>query len=454
MAVSLLLLLLLLCICVPLFLLVFLLGPSTSRRRTMDKQSSNNSSQQQQQQSQREEDEARRREGERAAQQRRAAEVGAAPEERRLRELVAEFEGSAAAPRWDVLLAVGDIYRRGAYPRFLPNENLGAACFRLAAACPDGRVAGLGQTKFVEARVEQISAVDRAGRAMPTAYGERVCRLARLAIDATPWHAFERPAAAALRRDAQKEEEGTRHAADDDEDELLQELLLQDVLQLQQQQRQQRPRAAATTTDAQNVHDHGVASATRHNLRGLLQACGDDRRQLDAARETAIRDAIGRLDGLSASDRSDALHVIGKLTGDTHSALGASERGALSAVWHAIEATDSAELRANLTETLAKQLASAVEHGSVVCSTGKIARIVGTLEGTGGVSARPMWAVRDELASLAAQARDEAEGHQAANGAEAFARRAREEYVDKLGLSAAVIEPIIAEFVEFGFGGA
>jgi hypothetical protein len=45
-------------------------------------------------------------------------------------------------------------------------------------------------------------------------------------------------------------------------------------------------------------------------------------------------------------------------------------------------------------------MASGVEDGTLVCSTGKISRLIGTLDGIGRdghKEARPMWAVRMKL---------------------------------------------------------
>jgi hypothetical protein len=80
----------------------------------------------------------------------------------------------------------------------------------------------------------------------------------------------------------------------------------------------------------------------------------------------------------------------------------------------------------------------------VVCSTGKIARILGTMDGIfeDGLSSetlRPVWAVREELARLAATVRD------ADGDADAFARQARQTYVHELGMSEGVVAPLINE---------
>jgi hypothetical protein len=403
-------------------------------------------------------------EGERAREQEEAEEVT------RLRELVAEFEaslGGGQAVRWEVLLAVGDLYRRGAYPRFLPDEELAAECFRVAAACPAGRVAGEGQSKFVEARLERISAADRAGAPLPPLPGRRVCALARDAISRTPRGEFEKPAAAAaaaVRRasllSARGRDEGA-YDAEDEEDWLYQQLQL---LQAASPARRPADPSAAVPRreDPQNVHDHGVSAATRANLAALQAAVGQAADGGEAAAAAAeardlaeVRAVVARLP--AGELRQDAERVLDALTAATHGTFGVSERAALALVWRAIARRSGSEARKGaLVETLARQLASAVEHGHVVCSTGKIARIVGALDGTGVMgaaaeAARPMWAVRDEIATLAARVRDEFSNGTAAAARQEFARRARELYAGQLGISPALLDPIVAEYAEHGF---
>jgi hypothetical protein len=59
---------------------------------------------------------------------------------------------------------------------------------------------------------------------------------------------------------------------------------------------------------------------------------------------------------------------------------------------------DDVTKQKNVKETLVKQMASGVEDGTLVCSTGKISRLIGTLDGIerdGHIEARPMWTVRE-----------------------------------------------------------
>ena len=81
----------------------------------------------------------------------------------------------------------------------------------------------------------------------------------------------------------------------------------------------------------------------------------------------------------------------------------------LYAAWETIQRQDGM-LRDNLVETLAMHLASGIEHGVPVCSTGKITRIMSTFDGVEDIAGvekvKPLWALRDELAGLAAKSRN------------------------------------------------
>jgi hypothetical protein len=150
--------------------------------------------------------------------------------------------------------------------------------------------------------------------------------------------------------------------------------------------------------------------------------------------------------------KADAMHVLDKLGDFKHSSFGTTEKEALQMVWSKINSQNDPTLRENLKETLAKQLASSIENGHIVCSSGKITRIMGTLDGVSNEAARPMWAVREELANLASKTRDQAtekygDTPEAGRRAqEMFSAEVKNEYIDKLGMSKKIIEPLIDEY--------
>jgi hypothetical protein len=385
----------------------------------------------------------------------------------------------------------------------------------MAAMSPNGKYAGLAQTKYVEARTSEIPKEDRAGVPLPPKFGVQACRKAYAAFTKTPYYLFEKPCGSKKNRkekeggkqreekqkEKRKEKEEEKRGGDlgniivdlpeyneygvfgfdynneddNDDDELVNEELQTVLLREAEDMRRSRLFRNNTTIfdvdafkyDPQNVHDHGVSTATGYNLRRLSeeleQRRGDrdreeDERQLSLSTEEPtsitqnsmmrdtdeVRRKILACRDLTPEQRESSLYVVDSLSDLPHSTYGVSEREALLAVWHKIKNSENSE---NLTETLAKQLASGVERGSVVCSSGKIARITSSLDGTfNGAAPKPMWAIREEIGSLAAKIRNQHEDEDEESTISVFKDEVKRKYIDELGMSPQVIEPIIEEY--------
>jgi propanediol dehydratase small subunit len=384
--------------------------------------------------------------------------------------------------RWDNLVAIGDIYRRGSYPRFSPNEALAIECFKLAAMCPRGDIAGVAQMKYLEAHADAIAAQDRTGDRLPPEYGWHACELARGYIRSTPVSLFERPVFDQRELWGPNEDLHERLVRHDD-NQLETDLFGPDfarenaVIVLPRRDPNGRPLDTTTTDrnttelpafriDTQNVHDHSVASITRMNIAALQRVDTSTSAQDDQTACEAVRDSI-LTSVLPAQVKSDALQTLDDLKSSPNATLGASELHVLGLAWRRIADVADTEKRANLAEVLAKQLASGVERGHVVCSTGKIARIIGVFDGFDMLkTSRPMWVVREELASLATKTREaflaglsESDRAEYKRGGRKdvedamrgeFERRALTEYRDTLGMAPAIIEPLVATY-KLGF---
>lgn len=366
-----------------------------------------------------------------------APQVTPTPELQRLQSLLVDFTRNS---NWGALLAMGDIYHRGAFPRLAPNVAMAVDIFRIVATCPNGEMAALGQAKVVELRVQELFSDDVHGTPMPIAFGAQACRAARDILAHTPDRAYERPKIKVV------EPAGTIT-------DILPTTLptiattmhpniLTNILPASRQER----------IDSQNVHDHAVSRITRHNVEQL-----DKSTDINAISKTQtfenVTNAILSNDDLGADTKGNALRTLDALNSHHNTSLGIAEDQALMLVWDRIEKQKDDAVRANLKDSLAKQLASAVEHGNVVCSSGKITRILGTLDGIedGEVelqAPKPLWALRDELGSLAAKVRDEEgdDDNNAERAIDAFAKAARAEYIDRLGMHRQIIEPLIAEY--------
>lgn len=361
---------------------------------------------------------------------------------------------------WSRLLAAADIYKNGIYPEYIPDEDMALRLYHLCASCPDGEIAGLGQARYIELRLDPVSIEDRKGNLLPRDPGNMIASDAHERISRTPYGRFQTPV---------KQRIGL----------LEQQQNRQRVANVRNKQQRNRERHAVTDqlerihhyvdgiaggimgtthrandntgvhhrSDAQNVHDHGVTSGVRTSIGKMVDKYGRPTigGKIDAVERT--RHAV-LTSSSPESEKMEALNVLENLTDYTHSTLGASEQETLALALREIESKDP-QTRDNLMETLTKQLASGQERGLVVCSSGKISRIVGTFDGTGTfeTEAKPLWAVRQEIGTMAANIREKHENDEN-RAREEFVRTAHSQYVQKLGMSKHILDPIIDEYAD------
>jgi hypothetical protein len=371
-------------------------------------------------------------------------------EVRNLQSILDEFEKDQE--KWDCLLSVGEIYQKGAYPRFLPNDDLAMRCFKVAAMCPDKGVSSFAQAKYYEMLINEVDEGDRRGEELPTIYGTRICNLALQRISTSK--ATPKPESTTISYDLV----GV-HAPGGYNRVYFQPRRDQHIHTTLNNNNNNN--YTPVGVGAQNVHDHSVVAITKKNLEAV-------KKTVHASSKEQVRDALCKnSEELTLEEVESALRVIDELGDEKHSTLCVSEKEALDQVWGRIQDIPDKTLRENLVETLGKQLASAVENDHVVCSTGKIARIVGTLEGVGLDdidNTRPLWTVKDELANLAIRTRDrvlqtlsEQERECYNDGKMSsiedtmkaqFVEEASKVYIDQLQMNPVILEPLIETYKE------
>lgn len=405
------------------------------------------------------------------------------PEIKRLKKLLSDFVEDET--KWDCLIAIGDIYRKGAYPRFLPDEYTALNCFKAAAMCPNGDIAGMGQAKYIETRTEKIDEKDKKGKPLPPEYGEEVCELAQRRIMEMPFSSFtEKPRMKkttallptrnnqaqtqpfadfqAFRPPPRNEYDYLFEADPFDFDQDFEPFDINN-LNIVNNHRPQNEHLL----DGQNVHDHAVVNTTKRNLDKIVPEDKRDRLDSSDRKIAEIRSMIAKNSNVSDKEVSDALRVIDSLTETQNLSFDITEKEALVSVWNKINEQSDRTLQDNLSETFIKQLASGIEYGHVVCSTGKITRLVSTFDGTDVdniETSRPLWAVKEEIATLASNVRDEKlkdlskvemtayERGERDDLDEAmrteFKKKAMDLYCGDLKMSPAIIEPIVKTYEE------
>lgn len=337
-------------------------------------------------------------------QQRKYETQRAAATKRHRPEIVRQMSALAHGPfAWSSVLQLGDIYNRGSYPAFVPNRDMAVELYHVTSQCPEEAIAREAQTRYVAALHDPIAAEDLAGKALPLGPGRMLLQKASEALLTTSFN-----------EQRQRMELNVEPIA-----------IVTDTRLHTHRHTPLPPKY----TDAQNVHDHSVTASLAQRLQHLPEGSG-----------SAYEDVMMMVLESDAENRADAFYTLDSLGDLQHSTLGTSERQALGKVWNRIQQMDP-EMQRNAKAMLLSQLASGVEHGNVVCSTGKIARILGTLDGFDvDEPIKPMWAVKEEIASLAAKTRNDG------GDAAAFKQAALKTYVDELGLHPKIIGTIVDEY--------
>jgi len=172
-------------------------------------------------------------------------------------------------------------------------------------------------------------------------------------------------------------------------------------------------RAAAATvrSDAQNVHDGEMQNAAAANLRAIEQEQGSGG-GVKADLVEQVKASLQSNPRLTSTDKTHIARVLATIdNSNVHSKYGRTEKQVLDSVWSRINSDVNKDNKDELVLALGQQLASGVEHGFVVCSTGKIMRMMGTLEaldaGQDLVQMKPKWAIEREIGEAAGLAREE-----------------------------------------------
>lgn len=152
--------------------------------------------------------------------------------------------------------------------------------------------------------------------------------------------------------------------------------------------------------DTQNTHNTHVVATVAASLRKLKEVTdliydpsevvGQVRRYLQSQQDCdKKRDAIRSLDAIE----SNILPIT---------SAGMREVEALHLVWNRIHSTDLETNRDDLKETLYSQLADMQSHGSTVCPTGRLERIVDTLSAVDpNVAIKTTYIIKEEMMSKA-----------------------------------------------------
>ena len=167
--------------------------------------------------------------------------------------------------------------------------------------------------------------------------------------------------------------------------------------------------------DSQNAHDSGVQRGMKNTINKLrdLNKYNQYAKTPDKTHQE-IKEYLQKADNLTKQTKSKALITLDKMmkTGNAQmSETGTNEREIMSMVWNRIHSNANKKNISNLKETLALQLADATANGMPVCPSGRVTRVLSSLDKIDADPSlgelKPKWAIKEELNSLAARVREQ-----------------------------------------------
>lgn len=169
-------------------------------------------------------------------------------------------------------------------------------------------------------------------------------------------------------------------------------------------------RGSKKYNDLQNTHDSQVLSTIKVSLDKLMKDKINNTN--DKNMDVCIHEINQYINKLPDSDKKkDAIKSLLEVKHNTNplSHVGMSERDILSLVWNRIHNNEkfNEDTIENLKHNMFEELASMQEHGQTVCATGRMTRLIDTLNGVDeDVVIKPTYAINEEMMNKSSLIRD------------------------------------------------
>lgn len=314
----------------------------------------------------------------------------------------------------DAVLEIASIYSYGLHPYFLPDKVIAGRIFSLVTF--DARFSD-GAKQYAKHMMKDISNMtyddidtikmkDRTYTLLPTNIVDTMLSVdsPRLLIPSDE-HKTHVPSTLGHHGDESSSDDDTDTGSNDTEDIQIQQAMLNEYERLRQTLELGRANVSHVRNDAQNVHDSHLQNAAMANLSIIDSSSPSFQNNLDD-----IKQIFSSHPKLTATEKTNIGRVLNSLDSVyVHSKYNKTEKQVLESILSRINSDVNRDNKEELIVALGQQLASGVEHGHVVCSTGKIMRMMAALDGldVGNdlVRLKPKWAIEREIADAAANIR-------------------------------------------------
>ena len=298
-----------------------------------------------------------------------------------LKNLINDFDYN---DNWINLIIVGNIYMKGSYPLYLPNKYKALECFKIAMISPDQKIAKLGYNKYIENKYINIISQDQKGIEIPVKYANIICQLAHNKI---------------INNTIENNNTIEHNNTIDNNNTIEHNNTIDNNNTIENNNTE------TIINDLQNVHDHTVNKIIISNIKKLQELY-----QIDNINDIEIFNYIYinilEDDLLDTNKRYDIITVLNSCTNEIHEYFNISEIDSLKYIYKYIQDKPN---KIDLYHILNIELYNCIENGYIVCSTGKIGRIISILDGIDNNFnlLKPNHIIRIEILNLSNQIRED-----------------------------------------------
>lgn len=165
-------------------------------------------------------------------------------------------------------------------------------------------------------------------------------------------------------------------------------------------------------SDSQNVHDSMIVQSLKNSVHRLEEAAAG-KRQHDM---NDMKKTLMQCENVPLSTREQAMRVLeaSEKNDQRIGSLNMNETDVFRLVYQRIHEQDQdPERQQDMLDNLVKEMAEGEQGNAIMCATGRVTRMVDSLNGVDElIELKPSWAIRELMLSKAAQVRAELENEQ------------------------------------------
>jgi len=163
--------------------------------------------------------------------------------------------------------------------------------------------------------------------------------------------------------------------------------------------------------DSQNVHNHSVQNISKTIIDTIDSDNNNNKLYSKSFDENSLLflNELKKYDDITPTERQNILQVLNSMSDNIHSKYQKSEKDVFNMSFNRIMSKTDPEEKKNLTIMFAQNIASAVEYDIVVCSTGKITRMLSSFDviDTELPDLKPDWIIKEEIANKSSKIRED-----------------------------------------------